>query len=81
MGRYLASGYALLRQDDHRQRRGRHEGLPEVAEAPKKAGEISSDRLGRWLKKISGRPVAGLKLVAGMDRYTRTSTYCLTETK
>ena len=41
-------------------------------------GEISPDRLGRWLKRISGRIVDGLRLVKGRDLHTKTANYCLT---
>ena len=41
-------------------------------------GEISPERLGQWLKRISGRIVDGLRLVKGKDAHTKAANYYLT---
>jgi putative DNA primase/helicase len=59
--------------------------LLKVAASRTKSNEISSDRLGKWLHKISGRPVempgtnllVQHRLVRGQDR-THVATFCLT---
>jgi len=49
-----------------------------VAAMRGRESEISSDRLGLWLKRIGGRIVDGLRLVKGKDLHTKTANYCLT---
>jgi putative DNA primase/helicase len=41
-------------------------------------GEISPERLGRWLRRISGRIVDGLRLAKGKDPHTKAANYSLT---
>ena len=49
-----------------------------VAAMRGRESEISPERLGQWLKRISGRIVGGLRLVKGKDSYTKNANYCLT---
>ena len=49
-----------------------------VAAMRGRESEISPERLGQWLKRISGRIVGGLRLVKGRDSHTKNANYCLT---
>ncbi len=51
-----------------------------VAAIRGRENEISPDRLGHWLKRISGRIVGGFRLVKGKDSHTGTANYCFTNT-
>ncbi len=49
-----------------------------IAPTRGRESEISPERLGQWLKRISGRIVGGLRLVKGRDSHTKNANYCLT---
>ena len=49
-----------------------------VAAMRGRESEISPERLGQWLKRISGRIVGGFRLVKGRDSYTKNANYYLT---
>jgi hypothetical protein len=51
--------------------------LLRVAAMKGRESEISHDRLGWWLRRISGRIVDGLRLVQGSDTHTKNYNYRL----
>jgi hypothetical protein len=53
--------------------------LLRVAAMKGRENEISPDRLGWWLRRISGRIVGGHRLVKGKDSHTKGPNYCLTK--
>jgi hypothetical protein len=54
--------------------------LLRVAAAKGKPGEASPERLGWWLRRISGRPVGKRRLIRGHDNVSNTATFLLTTT-
>jgi hypothetical protein len=53
--------------------------LLRVAAMKGRESEVSLERLGWWLRRISGRIVDGLRLAKGRDNYTKNANYSLTK--